>query len=148
MGVDVSRTLAALGDLGKRMDTAAFNTVKDGLDLIQLSARAKAPVGTPGNSTNAPGDLGRSIEVEGPAGDGGIYSGKVGPTVIYGRQRELGGDIYKSPGWMKFMWGDKGLTFAHHVYQKPEPYLKPATEEQLPNLEVLAYEHALAAIEG
>ena len=108
----------------------------------------KAPVGVTGNSTNAPGDLRRSIVVEGPAGGDGIYSGKVGPTVIYGRQRELGGDIYPVHARALVFTKFGTVYTVQRVYQKPEPFLKPAYDEHLEDLEALAYEHGLAAIEG
>ena len=148
MGVEVGDTIAALKLMGPRMDHAVFQTVADGLGVLQASAMEKAPVGVTGNSTNAPGDLRRSIVVEGPVGGDGIYSGKVGPTVIYGRQRELGGDIYPVHARALVFTKFGTVYTVQHVYQKPEPFLKPAYDEHLEDLEALAYEHGLAAIEG
>ena len=129
MSVDVARTLAGLDALLARMDLGVKQSIADAAHLIQAAAMEKAPVGTPGNSTNAPGDLARSIEVEGPTGGDGIYAAELGPTVIYGRQRELGGEIYPqiASALHFFRFGEE--IYTRHVHQEPEPYMLPALEE-------------------
>jgi len=128
MSVDVARTLAGLDALLARMDLGVKQSIADAAHLIQAAAMEKAPVGTPGNSTNAPGDLARSIEVEGPTGGDGIYAAELGPTVIHGRQRELGGEIYGFEPLLHFFRFGQEI-YTSRVYQKPEPYMLPALEE-------------------
>lgn len=56
------------------------------------------------------------------------WSGMVGPTTVYGRQKELGGHIYPVRArYLRFIARDGTLVFTHHVYQRPHPFLKPAT---------------------
>ena len=129
MPVDAGATIAGLEALRWRMDEAVRRSVAAAAHLIQGDAMRKAPVGTPGNSTNTPGDLGRSIDVQGPLGGDGRYEARVGPTVIYGRQRELGGDIYPvMASALRFRrFGE--VVYRARVHQEPEPYLKPAAIE-------------------
>lgn len=125
MPVEIADTLAGIDELSKRFNTAMRDIVGDALHEIQLFGALFAPAGTPGNTTNPPGDLKRSIDVQGPQGGDGLYAGRVGPTVIYGRQRELGGHIYpKFARWLVFTkFGD--TVYTKHVYQPPHPYMKP-----------------------
>ncbi len=138
MAIDIAETLAALDALNTRTNEAMRQSVADGLHLIQATAMAKAPRGTPGNSTNLPGDLARSIEVTGPRGRGarGLYVGWVGPTTVYGRLRELGSGngIFPVRARMLhfFKFGEEVFTYS--VHQKAEPYLKPAVDENLMNI--------------
>lgn len=55
-------------------------------------------------------------------------SGKVGPTVIYGRIQELGGTIYPRQAKMLHWVDATGSHFARHVTLPPRPYLKPGVE--------------------
>jgi len=146
VGVEVTACIAGMEALEHRMNTAVRQIVEDAAHLIQLAGAAKAPVGTPGNSTNAPGDLGRSVSVEGPYGGDGIYEAKVGPTMIYSRQRELGGAIYaKNARYMHFF--QHGVErFERRVYQHPEPYMKPARDESIEPIAVLARARVAEAI--
>ena len=157
--VDIGATMAGLDALLKRVDNGVAAAVADGLHLLQLVGAANAPVGTLENSTNPPGDLARSIDVEGPHGADGVYEGEVGPTTIYGRQRELGGDI---PGDLAksidvegrartlhfFTFGRE--VFTRHVYQVGAHYMLKTYEEVVDggSLEVIGYERMATAIAG
>jgi len=146
--VDIGATMAGLDALLKRVDNGVAAAVADGLHLLQLVGAANAPVGTPGNSTNPPGDLARSIDVEGPHGADGVYEGEVGPTTIYGRQRELGGDIYpkRARALHFFTFGHE--VFTRHVYQVGAHYMLKTYEEVVDggSLEVIGYERMATAI--
>lgn len=145
MPIDVAKTIAGLDILSARVDEAVHEAVSEALALVQHLGQVNAPVGVPGNSTNPPGDLAASIFVTGPTGSGGIYSGLVGPTTVYGRQRELGGDIYPGrfarsigaidhpegtgaePGAYVLAFTIFGnFILTQHVYQSPEPYMLPS----------------------
>ena len=131
MEIDITATLAGLDALAGRLDDATRQATADVAHLLQASAMIHAPVGVTGNSTNMPGDLRRSITVEGPVQVAEhSWHAKVGPTTVYGRQRELGGDIYpRAAGLLRFeKFGE--VVHTRHVYQRPEPFLKPAYEDQ------------------
>ncbi len=71
-------------------------------------------------------------------------SGKVGPTVVYGRIQELGGPIFpKGHPFLAFYWpgGPPGLrrlpdgrVLVRHVTLPPRPYLKPGVEMVKPQI--------------
>ena len=149
MDIDVTATLAGLDRLSGRVDDATRQATADAAHLFQASAMIHAPVGVTGNSTNTPGDLRRSITVDGPYQSGGhTWTAETGPTTIYGRQRELGGDIYpRAGGLLRFQkFGD--VIHASHVYQRPEPYMKPAYEDQRLNVAAATEARITAAIRG
>lgn len=161
MPIDVSRTLAGLDALTLRINDATLQSVADSLHLFQASGMLHAPIGRPGNSTNAPGDLARSIDVEGPVGGDGVYAGQVGPTVIYGRLRELGGDIYKDDGYMHFftdggghyaegVFGGGPEVYTHHVHQFGAHYMLQAWDEVIlsGSVEAVAEGRIAAALLG
>jgi hypothetical protein len=146
---DVEATVVGLDALAARVSAATGDTVADALHLIQAAAMNLAPVGTVGNSTNMPGDLRRSIAVEGPVETGEhSWAGRVGPTTVYGRQRELGGPIY--PVLARRLRFEKfgAVYFRSRVYQHPHPYLKPGAESAMPAIEAVRDERLTAAIEG
>jgi phage gpG-like protein len=73
---------------------AAHIVERNTKDLLRQSSHPKgtptpSPPGTPPSVVT--GTLMRSITVEGPTGVAGTYRSQVGPTVIYGRIHELGG---------------------------------------------------------
>ena len=148
MGIDVSGTIAGLDLLAKRVDQATRQIVADVAHLFQAAGIDEAPVGVSGNSTNAPGDLRRSIDVQGPTGRDGIYEALVGPTVVYGRQRELGGAIY--PVTATFLRFEKfGVVYYRtRVFQEANPYMKRGYVQTLPSIEPVARERLRAAITG
>ena len=149
MEIDISATLAGLDALSERVDDATRQTTADAAHLFQASGMDHAPVGVSGNSTNMPGDLRRSITVEGPYPTGEhSWGAEVGPTTIYGRQRELGGDIYpQSARLLQFeKFGER--VFTSHVYQSPNPFMLPAYDDQRLNVAAVRDAHLTAAILG
>jgi len=144
--IEVSATIAGLEVLGQRVDEAVRQSVEDALHLFQAAGAREAPIGVEGNSTNAPGDLARSFDVEGPYGGDGIWSGRVGPTMIYSRQRELGGPIVPVRARVLHftVFGDE--VFTPRVYQFPNPYTKRAYDLTLPALPEVVGAHVEAAL--
>lgn len=122
MPVDVTAAVAALTKLGDAIDAATRNAVFEGAARVDAAAKGNAPVLT--------GSLRRSIDIEGPTRVGlASYRARVGPTMIYGRIRELGGDIYPKQARILRWWDKAGnKVFAMHSHQVPRPYLKPAVE--------------------
>lgn len=146
MPIDVGATLLGLDALAARINEAARQITADAAHMVQRKAMDVAPVGVSGNSTNAPGDLRRSILVQGPVGADGRYEAQVGPTVVYGRQRELGGPIYaQNVSYLVFT--KFGTTYyTPRVFQKPRPYMKPGRMLAIPGIEAMAQERVAAAI--
>lgn len=129
--VPVGATQIAIDALILRLDSATREGVDRTANDLKGLAASIAPKGTPGNSTDPPGTLATSILVTGPMGGGGEYNAFVGPTTVYGRQRELGGDIFPQSAralvFVKF-----GVVYMKGaVHQKAEPYLRPATLETM-----------------
>jgi len=144
--VDVNAAVAALADMGAAMDAACREIVVDGAHIVQAASMGFAPVGDrPGG-----GQLRRSIDVKGPRPSAlGGWEAEVGPTVIYGRQRELGGHIFPVRA-TRLHWVDAAGVdhYASHVYQHPEPYMKPGLASSRAAVYALAAEKVAAAIEG
>jgi len=111
--------------------------------VVQNAAKINAPYKT--------GNLRRSIHIGGhedlagdyqsirgeegdpvpsPEGGGISVAIYIGTNVIYARQREYGGTITARNG--PFLWwkGDDGKWHhARSVYQRPQPYMRPAIDE-------------------
>lgn len=99
-----------------------------------------------GNLEDPLGPLADSILTEGPDRIGTFaYRTKAGPTLIYGRQRELGGPIdplhedglltahYRDPGYWTWNFGHGEVdVFATHVEQFGQHYLKRGVERGMP----------------
>lgn len=160
MPIDTAGTIAGLDALAHRVNSAVERIVSKGAHLFQAQAMINAPVGDPENSTNDPGDLQRSIDVEGPEGGGGAYVARVGPTVTtanpgrggeifnYGRQREFGGEIFpKVSTYLVFrsfgLWAKKTS-----VFQVGSFYLTRARDEAQPDVERVIEAELTVAIEG
>jgi Bacteriophage HK97-gp10, putative tail-component len=160
MPIDVAATMAGLDALAHRVSHATERIVERSAHVFQALAMANAPVGDPENSTNAPGDLARSIQVDGPYGGGDSFVARVGPTVTtanpgpygrimnYGRQREFGGEI--TPNGPKMLVFEKfgSVYFASRVYQDGAFYLTRARVEGGPTVEVVIVEELTVAVEG
>ncbi len=160
MPSDIAGTLAGLDALVERVHEATKAIVEGAAKVYQSKAMELAPVGEVGNSTNAPGDLKRSIQVDGPYGGDGVYTARVGPTVTtdypgpggtvmnYGRIREFGGTIV--PKVSKLLVFTKfGTVYAKSVVTQIErPYLRPARATGTANVETLIVAHLTAAVEG
>ncbi|HVA08721.1 MAG TPA: HK97 gp10 family phage protein [Acidimicrobiales bacterium] len=147
MPITVTATVAGLTILGSRFEEATRQITADAAHIVQARAMVEAPVGTPGNSTNYPGDLRRSIDVQGPYNTGGEYVALVGPTVIYGRQRELGGNIYPKAATLLRFTKFGQTVFTSHVYQHPNPYMLRGEMASLPAIEAVVYARLAAVIE-
>lgn len=160
MPSDIEATIAGLDALVIRVHDAMEQSVSDVAHMFQGFAMRNAPVGSPDNSTNAPGDLARSIAVEGPFGGDGTYYARVGPTVTtrhagpggrvynYGRQREFGGDITPNvAGRLRFTKGGR-VYFAHRVHQVGSHYLGRARADGQPFIERLLVKNLTIAVEG
>lgn len=111
--------------------------------VVQNAAKVNAPYKT--------GNLRRSIHIGGhedlagdyqniqqehgepvprPEGTGVSVAVYVGTNVIYARQREYGGTITARNG--PFLWWKDDNGNWHHarsVYQRPQPYMRPAIDE-------------------
>ncbi len=148
MTINVAACIAGMDALALRMEIATLEIVHEAANHVQAQSRIEAPEGTPGNTTNAPGDLKASILIEGPTGGGGTYTALVGPTVIYGRQRELGGTITtKSAPWLVFTkYGH--VYMKSSVYQEPNYYMYRGLFAALPEIEVSIEKLVTAAIVG
>jgi hypothetical protein len=79
--------------------------------------------------------LGGSIQVVLVESTATSASVDVGPSVIYGRIQEFGGVI--KPVHAKMLsWVDDGVRiFAHMVHLPPRPYLRPAVDEHMKDIE-------------
>ncbi len=157
---DISGTLAGLDALAERINEATRLIVSDGLHAFQKWAMTLAPVGNPENSTNASGDLKRSMVVEGPFGSDGTWFGRMGPTVTtrhpgpggrifnYGRQREFGGELHPNVSpYLVF----KSFGVIYHkrtINQRGTLYLTRARVAAEPDLDAIVFERVAAAIEG
>jgi len=127
-----------MSDVGAAIDALIASVIEatakatmDGAMLVKSLAQAEAPHKT--------GRLAGSIDVTGPGPTGSAsFEALVGPTVVYGRLRELGGWIPggaspqpKPPGKRDWLhWVDEAGNghFSKLVYQTGRPYLKPAVE--------------------
>ena len=148
MGVDVSSAVAGL-DLIKDLVTAATADIThDAAERFKLAEDWNIKPGTPGNTTNAPGDLAASVMVEGPVGGDGVYESRVGPTLVYSWQREAGGDIFpkRVAALHFFRFGEE--IFTKHVWQEGSLYRERSYAEMLPSLEPMAVERIAEAIAG
>lgn len=133
MTVDVRAAIIALDKLMADLDTATRAGVSAGADRVQTLGRAYVPH----TSGRGDGELAPSIVVTGPSPTGAVeYTALVGPTVDYGRIREIGGHI---PGRKKVMthpflrWEIDGKPiFARKVYQHGAKYMLHAVEDVRP----------------
>lgn len=119
---------AAIDALILRLDAATRGFTSDAVHMIGRGAKTLAHVKT--------GTLRRSI-LPTPVVrvSAHVWTARVGPTVVYGRQKELGGDIYPVRAQaLRFIAADGALIYTQHVYQKPQPYLKPAVDEAFPRM--------------
>lgn len=136
----VDRFNEQLAELARRVDGATDRGVNAGLEVVRAEAVSKLSqvshppfTKTPSTAPEPPamidGALGRSFRVLRDASSGGRYSGRIGPTKIYSRIQELGGDIYVKTAPFLRWFEDGSWHQALHVYLPPRPYLKPAVED-------------------
>lgn len=108
---------ARLDSATKSATVAAASTVQIAiLNELRKSSHQKGTV-TPAAPGQPPslitGTLLRSIVLKGPVGSAGVYTAEIGPSAVYGRIQELGGDTgrghrthlparpYVAPAWAK-----------------------------------------------
>lgn len=132
MPIDDSRAQRALDKLLVLLPTATAIVSLEMARDVRSEARAylKDPLGP----------LAESIHTTGPDRVGtNAFRTRVGPTLVYGRQRELGGHIdagiltahYRDPGYWTWNGSD---VFTQHVFQVGQHYLKRGVETSLPRL--------------
>lgn len=120
--MSADETIAALDALIHRIDSATKASVRDSIGAVESKAKGLAHVKT--------GAMRRSILPTPvmPAGPH-VFTAMVGPTVVYGRQKELGGHIFPVRARaLRFLDRDGHVVFRSHVYQHPIPFLKPGFE--------------------
>jgi hypothetical protein len=139
MPIDVRAAQDALDRLIAALPASAAHVSSEMASEGQRAARA--------NLKDPVGPLAESILMEGPDHVGTFaYRTRLGPTLDYGRQRELGGPIdpvnesiltasRRAPGY--WMWdymdgrGEREV-FAGHVDQLGQHYLKRGVEDSIP----------------
>ena len=124
----------AIDDLIVKLQAASLKAVDYGAEQVSEVAKVNAFV----FMKKPTGRLSDSIRTTGPYPSEGGFEALVGPTVVYGRLRELGGVIaplghpylafsgYSYDPGHNWLWGE--FTHTPLVVQKGTPYLKPAVE--------------------
>lgn len=124
------QTEAALVALTAKQAAATRGATGKALHLIEREVKdtlrqGSHKRGTPtGSAAGDPpwkisGDLGRSVQVDGPHPTGPTsVEGQVGPTIVYGRIQELGG-------------------VAGHAVLPARPYMQPSFEKVMPEIAVI-----------
>lgn len=139
MPIDVHATQAALDEMLATLPQATARVSREMGEQVRGAAmhELKDPIGP----------LAESILVTGPDLTGAYrYRTRTGPTLVYGRQRELGGHIvpvdanlltahYRDPGYWTWQGAD---VFTDHVFQVGQHYLKRGVEISLPRLRMIA----------
>ena len=144
-GIDVEAWFdGVITDMDSAMEKFVAAALAKFQDAIQDPVTGIKP-GTPGNTTNAPGDLAASVIVDGPIGGNGYYWGATGPTLIYAKQRNFGGYIFaRNVTFMRFTIFDR--VFYRRMVDQTTPesgaqhYMERAFDAALPAVEILAAE--------
>lgn len=123
MPVEVSRTLAALDAMTRRIQAASAAAGRKAALAFQAEGMANSPV--------KGGTLRRSWQTVTSQGLG-VFSAMTGPTVIYARRIELG---FKGPDSLGRVYN-----------QQPDPYVKPAYETVLPRVRPLVIAEIAGAV--
>lgn len=132
---------AALDALHERLHAATRTATQDGMNLLQRRTRTNLSrySHAPGTPTPSPpgepparitGHLRGSLSPTGPLPGGGGFTGEIGPTAVYSRIQELGGQAGRG----------------HSSTLPPRPYLAPAvraSRDQLRRLYIEAWRRAL-----
>jgi hypothetical protein len=158
MRIDASATETGMNELRVRLNDAMRNIVADALADVRTKAQDIASTFTgdyPNRSSTTPGTLRNSIIVDGPyeIGDG-RYRGATGPLVVYGAQREFGGEIRPKPGnykGMTFWFEGRWWRGVKRVYQQEYPqgrYLSPAGRMVQERMNEIVEKRLNQALEG
>lgn len=134
---------AAVDAIRARISAATDHAVDDGLALIQRRAQQNLTRYTHPRRTPTPsppgeppaligGALRRSMVARRTLHGPQLYSGGVGPTIIYGPIQERGGVTGRG----------------HHTVLPARPFLAPAAADMTPEIRKLFAEAWSAAIEG
>lgn len=145
MPIDVSDAQTALNRLLTILLPATARVTYEMAGEVSDEARSQL--------TDPLGPLAESILLTGPDQIGAYsYQTRTGPTLVYGRQRELGGPIepvsrifltaaFRDPGYWTWDYGDgRGEVdvFALSVFQEGQHYLKRGVELSMPKLARIA----------
>lgn len=125
----------ALDILQQRMHSATRKATKDGLKLLERRAHAQLsryyhPPNTPTPSppgqppARITGHLRGSLTPTGPVSTGGGFTGQLGPTAVYSRIQELGGQAGRG----------------HSVTLPPRPYMRPTVRSSRSDLRAIYVE--------
>ena len=120
-----ARLTAAAGRLDSETHTAtsaaAAVAEKAVKEQLRQSSHQKGTV-TPADPGQPPslitGNLMRSVAINGPTGRAGAYKAEIGPTAVYGRIQELGGNTGRG----------------HRTHLPRRPYVQPAWAEAAPEV--------------
>lgn len=149
---------AAIDAIKAELHPAAERAVARGLDEIQRAAlvtlsRTSHP---PGERTeSAPGEppawvtghLARSYEQRGPDWlSSDVVEGRIGPTAVYARIQEYGGDVY-AINYPQLGNPEVGF-FGDHVHLPARPYVEPAVREARPEIEAIWREEIERALKA
>lgn len=131
---------AALDAMISRVSVASRVISVKGGAIIQRAGMAHTRVRS--------GTLRRSWRTEQLGGTGGVFTTRVGPTMVYARRQELGfvgadslGRVYNEPQHI-------GSPGAYGSKRRRNPYVKPGVVEATPLVGVLARETWAAALRG
>lgn len=131
----VDEFAAALDALQQRLHSATRKATGDGIKLLQRRAHSRLsryyhPPNTPTPSppgeppARISGHLRGSLKPTGPVPIAGGYTGSLGPTAVYSRIQELGGQAGRN----------------HSVTLPPRPYLAPTLRDSRNDLRRLYVE--------
>ena len=128
--------------LEARIEMAMYNTTRESTHLVEKAAKenfqsrkgGRKDPAEPPRPTLRTGNLRNSIHSTTPVRHGfASYSGKVGPTVIYGRRVELGFN-----GMVSGYTTKKGTVVQPYMAHTREfPYLRPAFEDNRDNIQAI-----------
>jgi hypothetical protein len=148
----------AMDAIERELHPAAERAVSRGLDEIQRSAlvvlsrtshevgeRTESPPGEP--PAWVTGNLARSYEQHGPDWvTADVVEGTVGPTAIYARIQELGGDVY-AINYPQLGNPEVGF-FGDHVYIPARPYVEPVVDGAREEIAHIWHEEISRALEA
>lgn len=128
--MDISALISVMRQKVEAVDAATRDATGRGAHIIEGKIKMQLSMTSHQRGTPTPsqpgsppslvsGNLRRSITVEGPTGSGGHYEARIGPSIVYGRIQELGGDA--------------GVNGSAHL--PPRPYVAPGAAEAEPEVQ-------------